>query len=134
MRIVQNIYPQNPAEFETLEEAYLHWKLDNRSAAAQLVLGGAVARIDNIADLVFDKDGLRRAVENWLAIQSMEETWGLEPDIFYQHEQYAEKWQKVQRLSAKMITRAITCKAQGGTLGLPEATHILKVELWKCDS
>jgi choline-sulfatase len=131
---LQNIYPQNPAEFEALEEAYLHWKLDNRSAAAQLVLGGAVARIDNIADLVFDKDGLRRAVENWLAIQSMEETWGLEPDIFYQHEQYAEKWQKVQRLSAKMITRAITCKAQGGTLRPPEATHILKVELWKCDS
>ena len=131
---LQNIYLQNPAQFEALEEAYQRWKLDNRSVAAQLVLGAAKRRIERITDLVFNNDGLRRAVHEWLAIQSMEETWGLEPDIFYQHEQYAEEWQKVQRLSAEMITRAITCKAQAGALRPPEAAHILKVELWKCDS
>jgi choline-sulfatase len=130
---LQNIYLQNPAEFEALEEAYLHWRLDNRLVAAQLVLGAAAVRIDNIANLVFDKDGLRPAVLGWLAIQRMEETWGLEPDIFYQHEQYVEKWQTVQLLSTKMITRAMTCKAQGGTLRPSEATDILNVELWQCD-
>jgi arylsulfatase A-like enzyme len=131
---LQNIYLQRPAEFEVLEKAYLRWRLDNRSVAAQLVLGGAAARIDRIAEYVLDKDDLRSAVEEWWAIQRMQETWGLEPDIFYQHEPYAEKWQKVQRLSTKMISRAMACKAEGGTLRSPEATHILKVELWKCDS
>ena len=131
---VKNIYLDNPSQFVALEEAYLEWRENNRSVAAQLVLGGAKARVHNIASAVFEKDGLRVSIEEWLAIQTMEESWGLEPDVFYRHETYVEKWQKVQRLSAEMIGRAMMCRAQGGTLRRPDAKPIHRVELWKCDS
>lgn len=131
---VKNIYLDNPSQFVALEEAYLEWREFNRSIAAQLVLGGAQARVHNIASAVFEKDGLRPAIQEWLAIQTMEESWGLEPDVFYRHETYSEKWQKIQRLSAEMIGRAMMCKAQGGTLRGPDATPIHGVELWQCDS
>jgi hypothetical protein len=131
---LKNIYPDDPSQFADLEEAYLEWSENNRSVTAQLVLGGAEARVHNIASAVFGKDGLRQAIEEWLAIQTMEETWGLEPDAFYRHEIYVEKWQKVQRLSAKMIGRAMMCSAEAGTLRRPNATPIHRVELWKCDS
>ena len=131
---LKNIYLDDPSQFAALEKAYLEWMENNRSVAAQLVLGGAEARMHNITNAVFEEDGLRLAIKEWLAIQTMEETWGLEPDVFYRHEIYVEKWQKVQRLSAKMIGRAMMCRAEVGTLRRPNAAPIHRVELWECDS
>lgn len=130
---LENIYPQNTSEFEALEQAYQVWVEDNRSVAAKLVLGGAERRIRNIADAALGEEGLRAAVDEWLAIQTMEDTWGLEPDVFYQHEPHTGSWHKVQSVAAGMIAQAMACRAQGGTLHASDSTQSYNVESWNCD-
>lgn len=130
---LENIYPQKASEFKALESAYQNWIADNRSVAAKLVLGGAERRIKNIAEAALGAEGLRAAVDEWLAIQTMDETWGLEPDIFYKYPPYAGSWQAVQRRAAAMIAKAMACKAQGGSLHGSDSNQFDSVESWSCD-
>ncbi len=131
---LDNIYPQKAQDFEHLERAYQSWMAGNRSAAATLVLGGAEQRIGNMAQAALGKAGLVAAVNEWLAIQTMGDTWGLEPDVFYQHEPYAERWREVQRRAAAIVAKAMACSAQNGTLRSSDTTQPRRVELWQCDA
>jgi hypothetical protein len=127
-----NIYSERGDEFWPLEQALSEWRRDNRSTAAVLVMGGARRRIDNIAASVLGGAGINAAVKDWSAIQTMEETWGLEPDRFYEYEPYASSWRNIQRLSAKMMGEAMLCRAQGGVLGTENPMLPRDVESWHC--
>jgi hypothetical protein len=63
----------------------------------------------------------------------MEETWGLEPGKFYQHEPYATSWQKIQRMAAHMIGEAMICNSKGGALRSNNTEQPRDVESWHCD-
>ena len=130
---LKNVYPEQATEFAALEQAYQKWMADNRSVAAQLVLRGAEKRIRNIARAALGDAGLVAAVNNWLAIQTMEDTWGLEPDAFYRSPPHAKDWQMVQRRAAEMVARAMACKARGGLLQVPDSNQFDNVDSWGCD-
>lgn len=127
-----NIYSERVDEFRPLEQALSEWKRDNRSVAAALVMGGAGRRIDAIAAAVLGGDGINAAVKDWSAIQAMEETWGLEPDRFYDSEPYASSWRNIQRLGAKMMGEAMLCRSQEGALGTENPALPRDVESWRC--
>jgi len=127
-----NIYSERVDEFRPLEQALLEWTTDNRSKAAVLVMGGAQRRINHIAASVLGGAGINAAVKDWSAIQIMEETWGLEPDRFYDYEPYASSWQKIQRLVAEMIGKAMQCRAQDGVLRTENPVLLRDVESWYC--
>jgi arylsulfatase A-like enzyme len=129
---LNNIYSEEIDEFRALEQALEKWVVDNRFRAASLVLGGAQMRIKNIADEVLGNNNLIAAVENWSAIQIMEDTWGLEPDRFYQHEPYATSWQKTQKVAAQMIGKAMSCRSNDGELLSENPTQPEDVESWRC--
>ena len=128
----RNIYPERAAEFNELNQALKIWSEENRRNAAQLVLDGAHRRLDNIASAALGEEGLVSAVNEWLAIQTMEETWGLELDPFYVHEPYAEQWGSVQSLAANMIARAMACSSKTGTLSSDKSGRPTEVEAWVC--
>jgi len=130
---LNNIYLEKTDEFRALEQALEKWMLDNRFRAASLVLGGAYQRIKNIAAEVLSDNGLYAAVENWYAIQIMEDTWGLEPDRFYDHEPYATSWQQIQRVAAQMIGKAMTCRSNSGKLVSENPERPEDVESWRCN-
>ncbi|MGB5705577.1 MAG: sulfatase [Arenicellales bacterium] len=130
---LNNIYPGEAEQFRDLEEALESWIMDNRSRAASLVMNGAQQRINNIVEVLLRDNDLNKAVSSWTAIQTMEETWGLEPEQFYQIEPYAAQWQNIQQTAAGMIGSAMTCAAKGGKLGTSEPTLPLTVEHWRCN-
>jgi arylsulfatase A-like enzyme len=128
-----NIYSTRSEEFEDLEKALLDWMIENRSRAAELVQGAAEKRIENIAEAVLGDGGIGEAVSNWSSIQTMEATWGLEPDTFYLHEPYATGWQQIQRTAAHMVGRAMICKSKGGALRSKNSAQSRDIESWQCE-
>lgn len=128
----ENVYPERESEFRSLKHALEAWNQDNRQVAAELVLGAADQRLTNIAHEALAKDGLVDAVNEWLAIQTMQETWGLEPDPFYDHEPHASKWHDVQRLGAQMIAEAMECSTKDGTLTTAQSARPRTVDAWTC--
>lgn len=128
-----DVYAARSKEFVDLENALQEWMIDNRSTAAALVEGAAKKRSDNIAGAALGDGGLGEAVKNWTAIQTMETTWGLEPDRFYQHEPYATNWQRIQRKAAYMIGRAMDCKAKAGVLRSTNSQQPGDTGSWHCD-
>ena len=129
---LNDIYSSRREEFEKLEMALQDWMNDNRSRAAELVQGAAEKRIEKIAGAVLFDGNVGEAVTNWSAIQTMEETWGLEPDSFYQHELYVDSWQQIQRRAANMIGRAMLGKSKGGVLHTKLSKQPRDVESWYC--
>ena len=127
-----NLYDEKAAEFSELEQALEVWSEENRRKAAQLVLGGADRRLANIANAALGEQDLVDAVNEWLAIQTMEETWGLEPDPFYIHAPYASRWGNVQSLAATMIAKAMACSAKMGALGTDRSGQPTAVDAWAC--
>jgi choline-sulfatase len=127
----KNIFPQRAPDFEPLEQAREAWETDNRRAAAELVLGACERRLENIAHSVLTDDDLVAAVDEWLAIQAMGETWGREPDPFYLHEPYATKWRDTERLAAEMLAKAMDCRAKDGELRAGSADPAT-VRTWSC--
>jgi arylsulfatase A-like enzyme len=130
---LNDIYVERTDEFRALEQALEKWMIDNLFRAASLVLGGAYQSIKNIAREVLINNDLNAAVENWSAIQIMEDTWGLEPDRFYNHEPYANSWQQVQRVAAQMIGKAMTCRSNNGSLMSENPGRPEDVESWRCN-
>jgi arylsulfatase A-like enzyme len=128
-----DIYSTRGEEFEDLEKALQDWVIDNRSRAAELVQGAAEKRIENIANAVLGDGGVGEAVSNWSLIQTMEATWGLEPDIFYLHEPYATSWQQIQRTAEHMVGRAMICKSKGGVLRSKNSAQSRDIESWHCE-
>ena len=116
----------------SLEEALDDWVNDNRAAAASLVMDGAGQRIEKIARLLLQDADLDAAVSSWEAIQTMEQTWGLEPDVFYRFEPHAARWRKLQQTAARMIGLAMTCRADGGLLQTAQPTQPLALDEWYC--
>ena len=127
-----NIYPERAEEFADLEQALEKWWEDNRTTAADLVLGGAGRQIMNIARAALGEDGLSDAVEGWMAIEDMDQTWGPEVNRSYAREPYAARWQEIRRNAAEMIAKAMTCDVQGGTLQSSHPTQPNDVESWSC--
>jgi len=128
----KNIYPQRASELRSLEEARRVWARDNRGVGAELVLEACGRRLTRIAEAVLRKDGLVEGVNEWLAIQTMAKTWGLEPDPFYDHEPYAEQWREVQHTAARMIGKAMDCQTSGGALEVAPSTNRRDVDAWVC--
>jgi hypothetical protein len=128
-----DIYAASSEQFVALEKALQNWVIDNRSRAAELVEGAAKKRIENIAGAVLGDGGVGEAVTNWTSIQTMEATWGLEPDIFYQHEPYTTSWRQIQREAAYMIGRAMDCKSKDGVLRSKNSTQPGDTESWYCE-
>jgi arylsulfatase A-like enzyme len=129
----RNIYPKRASEFRSLEQALDAWAGDNQRTAAQLALGACDRRLGNIARAVLDSEGLVDAVNEWLAVQTMHETWGLEPDRFYAHEPYATMWDDARRLAAEMIAKAMDCRARGGVLRVAGSVSPQGVDAWLCE-
>ncbi len=130
---LNDIYSARGDEFKPLEDALAKWMAGNRSHAAELVLGAAEKRIDNIASTVLGGGGVGKAVTEWSSIQTMEETWGLEPGKFYRHEPYAASWQEIQRKAAHMVGEAMICKSKGGVLGSKKSEQPRDIGSWYCD-
>jgi len=128
-----DVYSTRSDEFVELENALQDWMTDNRSRAAELVEAAAEKRTDRIAAAVLADGGLDEAVKNWTSIQTMEATWGLEPDRFYQHEPYATSWQHIQRKAAYMIGQAMDCKSKDGVLRSKNSQQLRDTESWHCD-
>ncbi|MGI9319732.1 MAG: sulfatase family protein [bacterium] len=128
-----DIYSKNDGQFKQLEEALDTWVIESRSKAASLVMSGAQRRLDSIADELLNSSDLSQAVDSWTAIQTMEDTWGLEPDQFYNTEPYATEWQKIQRNAAGMIGTAMTCTSKGSETRSMQPSHPLMFEHWKCN-
>jgi arylsulfatase A-like enzyme len=128
-----DIYAARSDEFAELEKALQDWIIDNRSTAAELVEGAAEKRIGKIAYAVLGDGGVGNAVTDWISLQTMEATWGLEPDKFYQHEPYATSWQQIQRKAAHMIGRAMDCKSKGGLLRSKNSAQPRDTESWYCE-
>lgn len=128
----KNVYPQRVSEFRYLERALEAWTRDNRRAAAELVLGASGRRLRSIARAALGTGGLVDAVNEWLAIQTMAETWGLEPDAFYANEPYAARWHDAQRLADEMIAKAMDCRAKNGTLNATRSSQPRDVDAWIC--
>jgi arylsulfatase A-like enzyme len=127
-----NIYQRRAQEFQSLERALDDWVNDNRAAAASLVMDGAGQRIEKIARLLLQDADLDAAVSSWKAIQTMEQTWGLEPDVFYRFEPYSTSWRKLQQTAARMIGLAMTCRADGGLLQTAKPAQPLALDEWSC--
>jgi len=130
---LNDVYSARRGEFVDLENALQDWIIDNRSKAAELVEAAALKRTDNIAGAVLADGGLGEAVKDWTSIQTMQATWGLEPDRFYQHEPYATNWQRIQRKAAYMIGRAMDCKAKGGIIRSKNSQQPGDTESWHCE-
>lgn len=128
-----NIYSKEDEQFQSLEKALESWNIDNRSKAANLVMDGANRRINQIADLLLSENNIHQAVASWTAIQTMEDTWGLEPDQFYKNGPFESQWQNIQRAAAGMIGVAMTCLAKGNELQSSEPSQPLKFEYWHCN-
>ena len=128
-----DIYAASSEQFVELEKALQNWVIDNRSRAAVLVEGAAKQRIEKIAGAVLGDGGVGEAVTNWTSIQTMEATWGLEPDIFYQHEPYTTSWRQIQREAAYMVGRAMDCNSKGGVLRSKNSTLPRDTESWYCE-
>ena len=128
-----DIYAERSDEFVELEKALQDWMIDNRSTAAELVEGAAKKRVTNIAGAVLGDGGLGKAVTNWTSLQTMEATWGLEPEKFYQYEPYATSWQQIQRRAANMIARAMDCKSKGGLLRSKNSAQPGDTKSWYCE-
>lgn len=129
---LSDIYAQAAEQFRPLEQALQTWSRDNRSIAASLVMGAARHRLDEIAKALLEGGDLNRAVLSWSAIQTMQDTWGLEPDPFFQIEPYASQWLIIQRTAARMIGAAMTCVAEGGELRTDETLQPRLVDYWYC--
>ena len=128
-----NIYSAEDERFWSLEKALEAWNIENRSKAANLVMDGANRRIKQIADLLLSEENIHQAVSSWTAIQTMEDTWGLEPDQFYKNEPFESEWQKIQRSAAGMIGAAMTCLSRGSSLRSSKHLQPLEFEHWHCD-
>ncbi len=129
----KSVLPERAPEFRDLEWALEAWKEDNRRAAAELVLGASTRRLTNIADAVLGAGDLAVAADEWSAIETMRETWALEPDKFYAHEPHASRWLHVQRLGADMIAKAMDCRARDGVLSAPGVNvQARDVAAWTC--
>ena len=128
----KNLYRRNPDQFQSLERALDDWVSENRTTAASLVMDGAGRRIENIARLLLQDADLDAAVSAWTAIQTMEQTWGLEPDVFYRFEPYTARWRKLQQTAARMIGLAMTCRADGGLLQTARPAQPLELDEWSC--
>ena len=128
----ENIYSRDVTQFGPLEEALDEWIVDNRARAASLVTQGARKRISDIADSVLDKKDLNQAVSSWVAIQTMEDTWGLEPDQFFETEPHASHWQEIKRIAAGMIGAAMTCESKGSELRTSNPSEPMHLEDWSC--
>ena len=128
-----DIYSSDDERVRFLEEVLDTWIEDNRSKAADLVIGEAKQRVNSIADAVLETKDLNRAVSSWIAIQTMEDTWGLEPDRFYAAEPFTTQWQEIQQTAAGMIGAAMTCASRGSDLRTTNPAEPLLVENWNCN-
>jgi arylsulfatase A-like enzyme len=128
-----NIYPARAEEFQLLERARDEWTVDNQSRSATLVQGAAEKRIENIATAVLGDAGIAGAIENWTAIRTMEETWGLEPDNFYQLESNAAHWQEIKHKAERMVGEAMICQSKGKIVRTKNSIQPRDVDSWYCD-
>lgn len=128
-----NIYPTRAEEFQALEKARDEWIADNQSRSANLVISAAEKRLENIANAILGKGGVTEAIENWTAIQTMEETWGLEPNSFFQNEPHKKSWQKIQHDAERMVGEAMLCQSQSSVVRTKNPKQPQNVESWHCN-
>jgi arylsulfatase A-like enzyme len=128
-----NIYPARKKEFQALEKARDEWTADNQSRSATLVQSAAEKRIENIAKAVLGDTGVTGAIENWTAIQTMEETWRLEPNNFFQLESNTTHWQKIKHEAERMVGEAMICQSKGKVVRTKNSTQPRDVDSWYCD-
>ena len=128
-----NIYPGRKAEFGALEKALQTWMEDNRSRAAMLVGNAGEKRLRLITAAVLDENDIGLAVENWSRIQTMESTWGLEPDPFFDHERHRPVWRGVQSRAAQMIGTAMLCRANSGKILTRKPESPEDTASWYCE-
>lgn len=126
-----DVYSERREEFRDLEQALDAWNIDNRRTAAELVLGAANRRLSKMARALLDLEDMALAEEQWAAIQSMRETWSLEPDPFLADPGHAPKWTEVERRGAEMIHKAKECAERPGTLNA-SAEQWLEPDSWTC--
>jgi len=129
---LNNIYPLKHAEFRTLEKARDEWIADNQSRSAKLVQGAAEKRIAKIANAVLGEAGITEAVKNWTAIQTLQETWELEPNNIFQHKSYAKAWQQIQHQAERMVGEAMLCQSKGTAVQTNNPQQPLDVDHWHC--
>ena len=130
----RNIYSEHPSVFVPLEQALRRWSEVNSDAAAILVFDGAQKRLSAMADVALrsDSEKLSSVVKDWLAIQTMDETWGLGPNVFYERERYAVQWQNIKRLATEMVGTAMMCDVEGGYLQTKKNEDPLSTDSWLC--
>ena len=131
---LMNLYPTQKEAFWALEKARDEWMADNRTRSARLVQNAAEKRIEKIANAVLNENSITEAIENWSAIQTMEETWGLEPNSFYHHKPYAAQWQKIQHEAKRMVGEAMICQSQGLMVHTKNPEQPRDVKSWHCDA
>jgi arylsulfatase A-like enzyme len=128
-----NLYPTKRGEFRSLEKARDEWIADNQSRSAKLVQGAAKKRIEKIANAVLGEADVTEAVKNWTAIQTMQETWGLEPDSIFQQKAYAKTWQHIQHQAERMLGDAMLCQSKGTAVRTNNPQQPLDINSWYCD-
>ncbi len=127
-----NLYPGDRARFIPLERELDAWNIENRSLAAELVMDGAWRRIQQIAGSLLRND-MVQAVAAWSAIQTMEETWSLEPDPFFRVEPHASEWSKIRRIAAGMIGAGMNCISNGGKMHSKKPAEPVSRKHWSCE-
>ena len=130
---LSNLYPAKEKEFLALEQARDEWIADNQSRAANLVVSAAEKRLENIANAVLGGNGVTVAIENWTAIQTMKETWELEPNNFFQNEPHKKSWQQIQHSAERMVGEAMLCQSQGARISTKNPEQPRDIESWHCD-
>jgi len=109
-----NLYPRDPTAFTALETALARWRRNNTAVAATLVGDAAHRRIRQIATTAIARAHPREAVAAWEAIDTMTQTWGLEPEPFFLQARYRTRWQDLQRQAAWALAEVMACVAAGG--------------------
>ena len=77
--------------------------------------------------------GEKKAVAEWSSIQTMEETWALEPENIFEFEPHATDWQRIQRSAAQMVGEAMLCHSTGGALRTKNPKQREDIESWHCN-
>ena len=126
-----DIYPARAEEFADLERALADWSVQNRRAAAELVESAARRQISNLVDAIEQND-LREAVARWQAIDVIHDTWGMEVEPFFAHDDHAASWRAIRQTAAGMLAKAMACVAQGGELRVGQAAEREDVTAWSC--
>jgi arylsulfatase A-like enzyme len=110
----KNLYPSRARKFRDLQDALAAWQKENAGMAARLVQGAADKHLAALEQALQGGDVLA-AVREWEAVETMQLTWGLEPQPFYSQEPYAAPWKALRHRMSGEITAAIDCATRDKT-------------------